>query len=405
MTEPFKTTVAARTKAVKPSPTLAAVAKTRELRAAGHDIVDFGIGEPDFDTPDHIKDAAIEAIRRGETKYTPVDGTAAVKKAVQDKYARENNLEYGLNQILVSNGGKHVIFNAFAATLSAGDEVIIPAPFWVSYPDMVLLNDGVPVPVATLPENNLKLLPDDLRRAITPKTRWLILNSPSNPTGAAYTKAELRALADVLLDFPHVMILSDDLYEHIIYDDFEFNTIAQIEPKLYPRTLTVNGVAKAYAMTGWRIGYGAGPADLIKTMSMVQSQATSNPCSISQAATVAALNGPQDFLKERASVFQSRRNTVAAWLNDIPGITCPRPEGSFYLFPSVKGVIGKATPDGKAINSDTDFVGYLLDKAGVTTVQGSAFGMEGFMRISYATSLDLLQKGCERIAKAVGDLK
>ena len=385
---------------VKPSPTLAVTAKAAELKAAGKDVIGLGAGEPDFDTPNHIKDAAIEAIRRGDTKYTPVGGTAALKKAICAKFKRENGLDYAANQVLAGVGAKQVIFNAMLATLNAGDEVIIPAPYWVSYPDMVLFAEGKPVIIPCGPERGFKLAPADLDKAITPKTKWLILNSPSNPTGAAYTKAELRALADILLKHPHVWVMADDIYEHLAYDNFEFNTIAQVEPKLYPRTLTVNGVSKAYSMTGWRIGYAGGPKELISAISDIQSHSTSNACSISQAASVAALDGPQEFLQEWKASFAKRRNMVVASLNAIPGLECQTPEGAFYVFPSMKKLLGKKTPGGETISSCTQFCNYLLEEALVAVVAGSAFGLGGYFRISYATSEKILTEAMSRIDKA-----
>lgn len=396
---------AQRLSRVKPSPTLVVTAKAAELKAAGKDVIGLGAGEPDFDTPDHIKDAAIKAIKDGKTKYTPVGGTPDLKKAICDKFKRENGLDYATNQVLAGVGAKQVIFNALLATVNPGDEVIIPAPYWVSYPDMVLFAEGTPVIVPSLEEHGFKLSAATLEKAITPNTRWLILNSPSNPTGAAYTKAELRALADVLLKHPHVWIMADDIYEHLSYDGFEFFTIAQVEPKLYERTLTVNGVSKAYSMTGWRIGYAGGPKALIAAISDIQSHSTSNACSISQAASVAALNGPQEFLKDWRNSFASRRNMVVAALNKIDGITCLTPEGAFYVFPSIKGLIGKTTPKGKKIESCNDFCDYLLEEALVAAVAGSAFGMGGYFRISYATSEKILADAMQRITKACADLK
>ena len=365
----------------------------------------LGAGEPDFDTPDNIKYAAIKAIVAGDTKYTPVDGTPALKKAIIAKFKRENGLDYALDQINVGVGGKQVLYNALMATLNPGDEVIIPAPYWVSYPDMVELAEGTPVPVVGPADKGFKLQPADLEAAITPKTKWLILNSPSNPSGAAYTRAELKALTDVLMRHPHVWVMSDDMYEHLVYDGFEFTTPAQVEPGLYNRTLTVNGVSKSYAMTGWRIGYAGGPKELIKAMAMVQSQSTSNPTSISQAAAVEALNGQQGFIKERGEIFRQRRDLVVAMLNEAPGLYCHKPEGAFYVYPSCAGTIGKTTPDGKVIKSDDDFVTYILEAEGVAAVQGSAFGLSPFFRISYATSTEILTEACARIKKACEALK
>jgi aspartate aminotransferase len=397
--------LAARLDRIKPSPTIAAGQRARELRAQGRDIISLDAGEPDFDTPDSIKEAAIAAIRRGDTKYTPVDGTVALKEAISAKFKRENGLDYKLDQITVGVGGKHVLFNTFMATLDPGDEVVIPAPYWVSYPDMALLAEGRPVFVECPAEKGFKLQPADLERAITPKTKWVVLNSPSNPTGAAYTRAELRAVADVLLRHPHVHVLVDDMYEHLTYDGFEFTTIAQVEPALYDRTLTVNGVSKAYAMTGWRIGYAGGPAPLIKAIAKVQSQSTTNPSSISQAAAVAALNGPQDFIAERAAVFKERRDLVVGMLNQANGLTCHRPEGAFYVFPSCAGTIGKKTPAGQEIRTDQDFTTYLLETSGVSVVHGSAFGLAPYFRISYATATEKLEDACRRIQRACGELR
>ncbi|MGK2286888.1 pyridoxal phosphate-dependent aminotransferase [Pedomonas sp. V897] len=390
---------------IKPSPTIAVTNKAAELKAQGKDVIGLGAGEPDFDTPDHIKEAGIEAIRSGQTKYTGVDGTPALKKAVAEKFKRENGLEYGIDQITVNSGGKHTIFNALMATLNPGDEVIIPAPYWVSYPDMTLLAGGTPVFIEATIDTGFRITPEQLDAAITPKTKWVILNSPSNPSGAAYTAEHLRGLADVLLKHPHVWILSDDMYEHIVYDDFKFATIAAVEPRLYDRTLTMNGASKAYSMTGWRIGYAGGPKQLIKAISAIQSQSTSNPCSISQAAAVAALNGPQDFLKERAKVFQQRRDLVVKMLNEAEGITCPTPEGAFYVYPSCAGLIGKTTPDGKVLNTDEDVATYLLESVGVAVVHGAAFGLSPHFRISYATSTEVLTEACTRIQKACAALK
>jgi aspartate aminotransferase len=384
---------------VKPAATVAASARARALRAAGRDIISLDAGEPDFDTPDNIKEAAIKAIREGKTKYTDVDGIPELKAAICGKFKRENGLDYAPAQINVSPGGKPVIFNAMVATLNPGDEVVIPAPYWVSYPDMVLLAGGTPTFAATTAENGFKLLPADLEAAITPRTRWLILNSPSNPSGAAYTRAELAALAQVLLRHPQVWILTDDMYEHLVFGDFEFTTIAQVEPALYERTLTMNGVSKAYAMTGWRIGYAGGPEPLIAAMRKVISQTTSNPSSISQWAAVEALNGPQDFIKPRAKAFEERRDLVVSMLNQASGLQCPTPEGAFYVFPSCAGLIGKTAPSGKVIANDSDFAGELLDSEGVSVVFGEAFGLSPFFRISYATAPALLEDACGRIQR------
>lgn len=390
---------------IKPSPTIAVTNKAAELKAQGKDVIGLGAGEPDFDTPDHIKDAGIEAIRGGQTKYTGVDGTPALKKAVAEKFKRENGLDYGVDQITVNSGGKHTIFNALMATVNPGDEVIIPAPYWVSYPDMVQLAGGTPVFIEATIDTGFRITPEQLDAAITPKTKWVILNSPSNPSGAAYSAEHLRGLADVLLKHPHVWILSDDMYEHIVYDDFRFATIAAVEPKLYDRTLTMNGASKAYSMTGWRIGYAAGPKPLIKAISAIQSQSTSNPCSVSQAAAVAALNGPQDFLKERARVFQQRRDLVVKMLNEAEGLNCPTPEGAFYVYPSCAGLIGKTTPEGKVLSNDEDVATYLLESVGVAVVHGAAFGLSPHFRISYATSTEVLTEACTRIQKACAALK
>lgn len=390
---------------VKPSPTIAVTTKAAELKAAGRDVIGLGAGEPDFDTPDNIKQAAIAAIQAGKTKYTAVDGTPELKKAIAAKFLRENGLKYETSQVTVGTGGKQVLYNALLATLDPGDEVVIPAPYWVSYPDMVLLCGGTPVPVVCPAEQGFKLQPADLEAAITPKTKWLILNSPSNPTGAAYSFAEMKALTDVLLRHPHVHVLTDDMYEHLVYDDFKFVTPAQVEPKLYDRTLTLNGVSKAYCMTGWRIGYAAGRPDLIKAIAKVQSQSTSNPSSISQAAAVEALNGPQDFIPRNNVVFQQRRDLIVSMLNQSAGLTCPRPEGAFYVFPSCAGTLGKKTPDGKVIETDEDFVTYLLEAEGVAVVQGSAFGLAPFFRISYATATEALQDAGERIQRACAALR
>ena len=390
---------------IKPSPTIAVSNLARELKAAGRDIIGLGAGEPDFDTPDHIKDAAIAAIRAGDTKYTAVDGTPALKLAIVGKFKRDNDLDYKASQISVGTGGKQVLYNALMATLDPGDEVIVPAPYWVSYPDMVLLGGGTPVAIDCPAQAGFKLLPEDLDKAITPKTKWLILNSPSNPTGSAYTADELRALATVLVRHPHVHIMTDDMYEHLVYDGFEFTTIAQVAPELMDRTLTVNGVSKAYAMTGWRIGYAGGPEPLIKAMSKVQSQSTSNPSSVSQAAAVAALEGDHGFLVERNETFRQRRDLVVDLLNQAPGLRCHKPEGAFYVYPSCAGAIGKQTPEGKVIDSSEDFARYLLEGVGVAVVHGSAFGLDPYFRISYATSTAALEDAGQRIIKACGELR
>lgn len=388
-------------KKIKPSPTLAVTAKAKELEAAGKDVIGLGSGEPDFDTPEFIKQGAIDAMKRGETKYTAVDGTPALKKAIINKFKVENNLEYEAKNITVGTGGKQVIYNALMATLNQEDEVIIPAPYWVSYPDIVALAGGKSVIVECTDENNFKLTAAQLKAAITKNTKWIIFNSPSNPTGAAYTESEIKALTDVLLENPQVYVMSDDIYEHVVYDNFKFKTIAQVEPKLKDRTLTVNGVSKSYSMTGWRIGFAAGPAELIKAMSVIQSQSTSNPSSISQAAAATALNGDKSFMKDMCVAFKRRRDFVVEGLNKIPGITCKTPEGAFYVFPSCKGIHGKKTKSGKVINDDNDFASYLLEDYLVAIVQGSAFGAPGFFRISYATSDEALKKALVRIDEAV----
>jgi aspartate aminotransferase len=392
--------IASRLSRIKPSPTIAVTQMANELKAAGRDVIGLGAGEPDFDTPDNIKEAAIAAIQRGETKYTAVDGTPAMKAAVAAKFKRDSGLDYAANQITVGTGGKQVLYNAFMASLDPGDEVIIPAPYWVSYPDMVLLAEGEPVIVPCGQNNLFKLQAEDLEAAITAKTKWVMLNSPSNPTGAAYSRAEMKALTDVLKRHPHVWVMTDDIYEHLVYDGFEFSTPAEVEPELYDRTLTVNGVSKAYCMTGWRIGFAGGPAELIKAMSKVQSQSTSNPSSVSQAAAVEALTGPSDFIAEHNAAFKARRDLVVDALNTCVGLQCHRPEGAFYVYPSCAGAIGKKTPDGKTIESDGDFVTYLLDAEGVAAVQGEAFGLSPYFRISYATSTEALEEACKRIKRA-----
>ena len=382
---------------VKPSPTIAVSAKARELKAAGKDVIGLGAGEPDFDTPDNIKAAAIAAIDAGKTKYTDPDGIPELKQAICDKFQRENGLSYTPAQVSVGTGGKQILYNALMATLNPGDEVVIPAPYWVSYPDMVLLAGGEPVIAEASLESNFKLSPDQLEAAITPKTKWLIFNSPSNPTGAGYSREELKALTEVLMRHPHVWVMTDDMYEHLAYDGFEFCTPAQVEPALYDRTLTCNGVSKAYAMTGWRIGYAAGPEELIKAMRKIQSQSTSNPSSISQWAAVEALNGPQAFLAERAEAFKRRRNLVCEMLNAIDGITCPVPEGAFYVYPSISGLIGKTSPAGTIIENDEVFATSLLEEANVAVVFGAAFGLSPNFRVSYATSDEALTEACTRI--------
>lgn len=391
-------------KRIKPSATIAVSAKARALKAEGRDVIGLGAGEPDFDTPQNIKDAAIRAIQEGKTKYTDPDGIPELKAAICAKFKRENCLEYVPSQIHVAPGGKPVLYNAFVATLNSGDEVIIPAPYWVSYPDMVMLCGGTAICVPTRPENNYLLSASDLEANITPRTKWLVINSPSNPTGAAYSAAHLRELADVLLRHPQVMIMTDDMYEHLLYDGFEFTTIAQVEPKLYDRTLTCNGVSKAYAMTGWRIGYAGGPAWLIKAMGNIESQTTSNPCSIAQYAAVEALNGPQEFLEERKAVFKDRRDLVVSMLNQAKGLKCPTPEGAFYVYPSCDALMGKKSPSGKTITNDEEFATELLEQEGVAVVHGSAFGLGPAFRISYATSTEALTAACERIQRFCGNL-
>ena len=384
---------------VKPSATIAVAQQARDLKAAGRDVIDLGAGEPDFDTPDNIKDAAIAAIRRGETKYTPVPGIPELRQAISAKFKRENGLDYAATQIIVGTGGKQVLYNAFAASLNPGDEVLIPTPFWVSYPDMVLLNGGEPRYVETRLEDGFKLRPEALDAAITPQTKWFLFNAPSNPSGAAYSAAEIRAIADVLLKHPHVWIMTDDMYEHILYTDEPYATMAQVEPALYDRTLTINGVSKAYAMTGWRIGYAGGPEALIKAMTKIQSQQTSGACSIAQWASVEALNGPQDFVAERREIFRGRRDLVVSMLNQTTGISCPEPEGAFYVYPSCAGTIGKKAPSGKTIETDEDFVSELLEAEGVAVVHGTAFGLGPNFRISYATSTEALEEACIRIQR------
>ena len=397
--------LASRLSRVKPSATIAISAKAAALKAQGRNIIALSFGEPDFDTPDNIKAAAIKAIQSGDTKYTAVDGTAKLKEAIVAKFKRENGLTYTTKQVTVGTGGKQVLFNAFMATLSAGDEVIIPAPYWVSYPEMVLLAEGTPVCVPCTQETGFKMKAADLEKAITPKTKWVLLNSPSNPSGAAYTHDELKAITDVLLRHPHVWVLTDDMYEHLVYDDFKFFTPAQIEPSLYDRTLTMNGVSKAYCMTGWRIGYAGGPEHLIKAMGDVQSQSTSNPSSISQAAAVEALNGVQDFIPKNNAVFKQRRDLVVKMLNQAQGLDCHTPEGAFYVYPSCAGLIGATTPSGQTLKNDEDVCGYLLESQGVAVVHGAAFGLSPHFRVSYAASTEVLEEACKRIQKACGELK
>jgi len=396
--------LASRLDRIKPSPTIAISGKAAELKAAGKHVIAHSAGEPDFDTPEHIRAAATAAMNSGDTHYTAVDGTPALKKAICAKFKRDNGLDYEANQITVGNGGKHVLINALLATLDPGDEVIIPAPYWVSYPDMVLLAEGTPVIVECPQETGFKLTAEKLEAAITPKTKWVILNSPSNPSGAAYTHAEMKALTDVLLKHEHVWLMPDDMYEHLVYDDFEFFTPAQVEPKLYERTLTVNGMSKAYAMTGWRIGYAGGPVQLIKAMAKVQSQMTGCPSSVSQAASVAALEGPHDFLAGFKQSFKSRRDLVVSMLNQAPGIECPTPEGAFYVYPSIKGLLGRKTKDGKVIETDQDFAVSLLDQEGVAAVHGEAFGLSPHFRVSYATSEKVLEEACGRIQRFCASL-
>jgi aspartate aminotransferase len=390
---------------IKPSATIAVTDKARALKAAGRDVIGLGAGEPDLDTPDNVKEAAIKAIRDGKTKYTAVDGMPELKAAIAQKFKRENHLDYSLDEISVGTGGKQVLFNALMATLNPGDEVIVPAPYWVSYPEIVALAGATPVIVKTSVETGFKLSAEALDRAITPQTKWLVLNSPSNPSGAAYTRDEIKALTDVLLRHPQVWVLSDDMYEHLVYDGFVFTTPAEVEPELKARTLTLNGVSKAYAMTGWRIGYGAGPAMLIKAMAKLQSQSTTNPSSISQWAAVEALNGPQDFIATSTAIFRERRDLVVSMLNQAKGISCPRPEGAFYVFPSCEGTLGKTTARGAKIATDEDFVSALLDEEGVAVVHGSAFGLAPFFRISYAAANATLEEACSRIQRFCAGLR
>ena len=390
---------------VKPSATIAMTQKARELKASGVDVISLSVGEPDFDTPDHIKEAAIDAIRRGETKYPPVSGINPLREAIVKKFKRENGLDYKVSQTIVGTGGKHVIYNALLATLNPGDEVVIPRPYWVSYPEMVILCGGTPVFADTDMAHDFKLQPEDLERVITPKTKWIILNSPSNPSGAAYTRDEMKKITDVLMRHPQVWVLTDDMYEHLTYGDFEFVTPAQVEPGLYERTLTMNGVSKAYAMTGWRIGYAAGPEQLIKAMDFVQGQQTSGASSISQWAAVAALDGTQEHLARFKAAFQERRDLVVSMLNQSNGLKCPVPEGAFYVYPSCADLIGKTTETGKTIATDEDFVTELLQAEGVAAVHGSAFGLGPNLRISYATSNTTLEEACRRIQRFCGSLR
>ena len=390
---------------VKPSATIAVSQKARDLKAAGRSVIGLGAGEPDFDTPDNIKEAAIEAITRGETKYTPVPGIIELREAISRKFKRENGLDYTPDQIIAATGGKQILYNAFAATLNPGDEVLIPAPYWVSYPDMVLLNGGEPKFIEAQLENNFKITGEQLEASITPKTKWIIFNSPSNPSGAAYSHEELKELTDVLMKHPHVWILTDDMYEHLCYGDFKFATPVEVEPGLYDRTLTMNGVSKAYAMTGWRVGYCGGPLELIKAMNLIQSQSTSGTCSIAQWAAVEALDGPQDFIPERRAEFEARRDLVVSMLNQASGLNCPSPEGAFYVYPSCAALMGKTAPSGKVLETDEDFVTELLEAEGVAVVHGSAFGLGPNFRISYATSMEDLTEACERIQRFCTSLK
>ena len=396
--------LASRLNRIQPSPTIAMSIKARELKAEGKDIIELAAGEPDFPTPSHIIEAAEDAMSRGETKYTDPDGTPALKQAVCDKFKRDNKLEYVTSQVTIGTGGKQVLYNALMATLDQGDEVIIPAPYWVSYPDMVLLAEGTPKIVECPLDKNFILQPEDLEPAITPKTKWIILNSPSNPTGSGYTWEDMKKITDVLIRHPNIWVMTDDMYEHLVYDNFKFCTPAEVEPELYSRTLTVNGMSKAFCMTGWRIGYAAGPENLITAIRKIQSQSTSNPSSISQAASVAALNGPMDFLTKNNEVFKQRRDLVCSMLNQASGITCPTPDGAFYVYPSCAGLIGKKTPDGKVLKSDEDVVTYFLETEGIAAVHGAAFGLSPHFRISYATSTEALEDACQRIQRACAAL-
>ena len=396
--------IAERMSLIKPSPTMAVTKLAAEMKAAGKDVIGLGAGEPDFDTPDHIKNAAITAIKNGETKYTAVDGTPALKKAIVNKFSKDNNIEYNMDEIIVSVGGKQVLYNALMSSINPGDEVIIPSPYWVSYPDMVALAGGIPIIVEGKESNNFKVIPDDIKNKISDKTKWIIINSPSNPTGSSYTKSELEDLGNLLLNHENIFIMSDDIYEKIIYDDFKFYSLAEVVPTLKDRILTVNGVSKAYAMTGWRIGYAGGPKELISSMAKLQSQSTSNPSSISQAAALAALEGPEEFLSERNDKFRIRRDMVVDMLNNCNGLSCLKPSGAFYVYPSCSGVIGKALTSGKVIENSIDFSSYLLESEGVAVVPGSAFGADPFFRISYATSDSILEEACRRIKKACEQL-
>ncbi len=400
----MNTLIAERMSLIKPSPTMAVTKLAAEMKAAGKDVIGLGAGEPDFDTPDHIKNAAIEAIKNGETKYTAVDGTPALKKAIVKKFSKDNNIEYKIDEVIVSVGGKQVLYNALMCSINPGDEVIIPAPYWVSYPDMVSLAGGTPIIVEGKESNNFKVTSEDIKNKISEKTKWIIINSPSNPTGSSYTKNELEDLGNLLLDFENIFIMSDDIYEKIIYDDFKFFSLAEVVPRLKNRILTVNGVSKAYAMTGWRIGYAGGPKALISAMAKLQSQSTSNPSSISQAAALAALEGPEEFLSERNDKFRIRRDMVVEMLNNCVGLSCLKPSGAFYVYPSCSGIIGKSTSNGKIIANSIDFSSYLLESEGVAVVPGSAFGADPFFRISYATSDAILEEACKRIKNACEQL-
>ena len=396
--------VASRLSLIQPSPTLAATQKARDLKAQGRDVIGLGAGEPDFDTPAHIIEAAKKALDDGVTRYTPVNGIPELTDAIIAKFKRDNDLDYGTDEIAVSCGGKQIIFNAFMATLDSGDEVIIPAPYWVSYPDIALLFEGKSVFVNCPAESGFKMTPEDLEAAITPKTKWLVLNSPSNPSGAGYTPDDFKGLAEVLMKHPHVLVMTDDIYEHVIYDGFEFSTIAQVEPGLKDRTLTLNGMSKAYCMTGWRVGFAGGPRELIMAMTKVQGQSTTHTAAVSQAASVAALNGPHDFITANNKIFKERRDLVVSMLNQAPGLKCPTPEGAFYVYPSVAETIGKKTPEGQVIETDGDFVNYILETEGVAAVQGEAFGLSPHFRISYATSTELLEEACRRTQRACAAL-
>ena len=396
--------LAARLDRIKPSPTIAVSTKAAALKAAGRDVIGLGAGEPDFDTPAHIIEAAKKAMDDGLTRYTAVNGIPELQEAIVDKFKRENGLKYSVDEVTVGCGGKQIIFNAIMTTLNPGDEVIVPAPYWVSYPDIALMFEAKPVFGNCPVDKGFKMAPENLEAAITPKTKWLILNSPSNPSGAAFTRDEMKALTDVLMRHPHVWIMTDDIYEHIVYDGFEFSTVAEVEPGLKDRTLTLNGMSKAFCMTGWRVGYAAGPVDLIKAITMIQSQSTTHTSSISQAASVAALNGPRDFIAANNTIFQKRRDLVVSMLNQATGLSCPTPEGAFYVYPSCEGTIGKTTPDGNTIETDEDFVSYILESEGVAAVQGVAFGLSPHFRISYATGTDLLEDACQRIQRACAAL-